>query len=99
MPGNYPSSVRSSRSMKTIEVVLGERFPGVTVFGLFLALAVQPPNDKTFALVSSATGKEPPHRRRKEGRCCEVAILRPEFPNDALPSFSVRRVIQRSADL
>jgi hypothetical protein len=26
----------------------GERFPGVTVFGLFLARAVRPPNDETF---------------------------------------------------
>lgn len=28
----------------------GERFPGVTVFGLFLARAVRPPNDETFDL-------------------------------------------------
>jgi predicted amidophosphoribosyltransferase len=33
-----------------IEIVLRERFPGVTVFGLFLARAVRPPNDKTFDL-------------------------------------------------
>jgi hypothetical protein len=31
-----------------IEIVLGERFPGVTVFGLFLARAVRPPNDEGF---------------------------------------------------
>ena len=35
---------------KGIEIVLGERFPGVTVFGPFLARAVRPPNDKTFDL-------------------------------------------------
>jgi len=35
-----------------IEIVLGERFPGVTVFGLFLARAVRPPNDETFDLDS-----------------------------------------------
>ena len=35
---------------KGIEIVVGERFPGVTVFGLFLARAVRPPNDETFDL-------------------------------------------------
>ena len=35
---------------KGIEIVQGARFPGVTVFGLFLARAVRPPNDETFDL-------------------------------------------------
>jgi hypothetical protein len=35
---------------KGIEIVLGERFPGVTVFGLFFARAMRPPNDETFDL-------------------------------------------------
>ena len=46
----FEDVLRTGSHFKGIEIVLGERFPGVTVFGLFLAQAVRPPNDETFDL-------------------------------------------------
>ena len=58
-----------------IEIVLGERFPGVTVFGLFLARAVPPPNDETFDLDFRFDSDFVVHGRSDPLRAAEMPCL------------------------